>query len=165
MRPTRFRRGQAAGLRRLVARALRSSRGVSAVEFAILAPLLVLGSLATADIGRAVYERMMIAQALRAGAQLAMAGAGESDVRAALETVAGENFTIAAGDGGGGALQLGVSAYCGCPGQAIVQLACTAVCDSGQEPGRFYRLSAGKSFRGVMLPAFGIAGTLEVMAE
>ena len=36
--------------------------GVSAVEFAVLAPFLVVGTLSTIDAGMAVYEKMMIGQ-------------------------------------------------------------------------------------------------------
>ena len=77
---------------RMLRRLLRTHDGVSAVEFALLAPVLVVGSLSTVDAGRAVYQKMTIEQALRAGAQLAIAGKGESAIRNALEMVAGENF-------------------------------------------------------------------------
>lgn len=156
-------RAPPAGLR-LLAALLRSTAGVSAVEFALVAPLLVIGAFSTADAGRAVYERMMIGQALRAGAHSAMAGAGEDEIRAVLTAVAAENFTLAdAGTAESGALAIGISSYCACPGETFVQLACTVICDSGLGATRFWRLSADKTFDGIILPGFAISGTIDVV--
>ena len=165
-RPRRV--GQAAGLFR---RLLSCAAGVSAVEFALLAPVLVIGAFGTADAGMAVHERMMIGQALRAGAARAMAGADEADIREALAAVASDNFSVA-WEGGpegdappGDTLVLAVQSYCACPDGAFEQLSCAATCDSGTDPSRFFRLSASKRFSGIMLPEFPIAGTIEVLAE
>ena len=56
-------------VRRLLTDLVRSSAGVSAVEFAILSPFLVLGCFGTIDTGMAVYERMMISQVLPSSAK------------------------------------------------------------------------------------------------
>ena len=149
----------------LLARLFRCRAGVSAVEFAIVSPLLVLGSLATADAGMAVYERMMINQVLRAGAQPALQGASESVVRAVLEEAARGNFTVADGDASGDALALDVSTRCACPGEASAGVDCATVCGSGSAAFRFYRLSAGKTFQGVLLPEFTFSAQIEVMQQ
>lgn len=159
-----------ARLRLAVGRLLRSATGVSAVEFAILAPLLVLGAFGTADAGRAIYQRMMIGQSLRAAAQLAMAGADEDAVRSVFQEVASENFTIApegtdASNADGDTLAIAVQSYCACPSQSFVQIGCTTVCSTGIAATRFYRLFAGKSFDGIMLPDFPISGAIDVMVE
>lgn len=150
---------------RALARLLRAGDGVSAVEFALLAPVLVMGTLSTVDIGRAVYEKMVIDQALRAGAQLAIAGKNENAIRDALEAVASENFTLSDGTGASGQLAVGVESYCGCPGTTAAQVDCTAVCDTGIDASRFWRLTASTSFKGTLLPAFPLASTLEVVAQ
>lgn len=151
---------------RLPGALLRCSAGVSAIEFAILAPVLVLGAFGTADAGRAIYQRMMIGQALRAGAQLAMVGADEAAIRDALQQVAGANFTLADGaDPAAGSLSVTVASYCGCPGAALAQVDCTAVCTDGGAAARFYRLAASKTFDGILLPDFPVAGAIEVVAE
>lgn len=154
------------GARAALARLLRCTAGVSATEFALLAPVLVLGAFATADAGMAIYEKMMIGQALRAGAQSAMAGADEERVRAVLDEVAAENFALA-GDGqaASGVLSIGVSIYCACAGETFVQVDCTAVCGSGVGTSRFYRLTAAKTFDGVILPAFGLDSSIDVAAR
>lgn len=149
----------------LLAHLLRSAAGVSAVEFAIVAPFLVMGTFTMVDVGTAVYEKMMINQVLRAGAQPAFAGADETEVRAVIEQSAGDNFAVADGDPGGDELVVDVTSYCACPGDAVVGVGCGAVCDSGQPAFRFYRLTAAKTFQGIMLPEFALSGTLEVMSE
>lgn len=151
---------------RLLAALLRSASGVSAVEFALVAPLLILGAFATADAGRAIYERMMIGQALRAAAQGAMTGADADGIRAVFEAVASENFALAEGDTSGpGALSVAVESYCACPGETFVQLACTALCDSEAGATRFWHLTASKTFDGIILPGFPISGAIDVVAE
>lgn len=160
-------RPQAPGrMRALVRRLLGCAAGVSAVEFALLAPVLIVGAFSTADAGMAIYEKMMIGQALRAAAQRVMSGADEDDVRAVLQEVASQNFAIA-GDGGAqdGALSIGVNRYCACSGETFVQVGCTAICDSGLSATRFYRLTASKTFDGVMLPDFDLSGSVAVLAE
>jgi pilus assembly protein CpaE len=144
---------------------LRCTLGVSAVEFAILSPLLVLGAFGMADTGMAVYERMMINQVLRAGAQPALQGANETVVRTVLEQTAAENFTVAEGEATGDELALDVETSCACPGDAVPGAGCATVCESGSAAFRFYRLSASKTFQGVMLPAFTLSGSLEVMQQ
>ena len=155
----------------LLRRLLGCAAGVSAVEFALLAPVLIIGAFSTADAGMAIYDRMMMGQALRAAAQRVMSGADEDDVRAVLREVASQNFVIAQdgvtqdGVTQDGALSIGVSRYCACPGATFVQIGCTAVCTSGLGASEFYRLTASKTFDGVMLPDFGLSGTVTVLAE
>lgn len=152
-------------------RLLSCAAGVSAVEFALLAPVLVIGAFGTADAGMAVHERMMIGQALRAGAARAMAGADEADIREALAAVASDNFAVA-WEGAAqedeplaDTLVLAIQSYCACPDAAFGQVSCAASCDSGADPSRFLRLSAGKRFSGIMLPEFPISGTVEILVE
>lgn len=149
-----------------LARLRRSESGVSAVEFALLAPVLVLGALGTADAGLAIYQKMMIEQALRAGAHMAVRGADGTEIRAVLEEVASENFALAGDpESGTDGLTIGVGSYCGCPGDTIVQVSCTAVCESGLAADSYYSLTGTKSFDGVMLPPFTLSGTLDVIAR
>jgi hypothetical protein len=60
-------------VRQLLSRVRRLGEdGVSAVEFALIAPILFLSLLAMVDVGFAIHERMTIDHVLRAGAQEAM---------------------------------------------------------------------------------------------
>lgn len=62
-----------------------SERGASAIEFALIAPLLVLLMLASADLAYAINQRMLMQHILRVGAQTAMAGGDLSEVERALD--------------------------------------------------------------------------------
>lgn len=152
-------------LRRLLGDLVRSSAGVSAVEFAILSPFLVLGCFGMVDTGMAVYERMMISQVLRAGAQPAFQGFNDAVVLTVLEETAAENFTVAAGEATGDEVAVGVESHCACPGDAAVGVACGSTCESGSVAFRLYRLTAEKQFVGVILPDFRLSGSLEVMQQ
>lgn len=162
---TENRRSGDARLGRILSELLRSVAGVSAVEFALLSPFMVLGCFGMVDVGTAVYERMMINQALRAGAQPALDGANDNLVRTVLEETASENFTVADGEATGNELAIDVQSHCACPGDALVGVACGAVCESGSTALRLYQLTATKSFQGVMLPEFTLSGVLEVMQQ
>ncbi len=71
--------------------ALRARRGVAAAEFALIAVPMVMLLIATYNIGIVVYERTLLAQAVRAGAQYALSFPTQTDsavsaVKAALPT-------------------------------------------------------------------------------
>lgn len=150
---------------RPLSRLQRCMAGVSAVEFAFIAPVLVLGTFSMIDTGMAIYERMMMNQVLRAGAHPALQGANENVVRSVLEETAAENFTVADGDASGDQLELDVETSCACPGDTDAGVMCGAVCESGTPSLRFYRMTASKTFQGVMLPEFTLFYSLEVMQQ
>lgn len=145
--------------------ALHDRRGVSAVEFSLIAPVLVLGGFATVDAGMAVYEEMMITQTLRSGAHLAIQAESEAQVLAVLQALASENFTVASGTPAVGELSAAVTSYCICPDATGTPVACTSICTGGGAPNRFYSLSASKQFTGVMLPAMTLSGSIDVIAQ
>lgn len=144
---------------------LRHDHGVSAVEFALLSPILVLGSFATVDAGMAVYEEMMISNTLRSGAHLAISAESEAQILSVLQTVAAENFTVASGTPATGELSATVANYCICPTDGSAEVNCTTTCSSGADPQEFYTLSASKEFVGIILPDFTLSGTIDVMAQ
>ncbi len=139
--------------------------GLSAVEFSLLAPFLTIGAISTVDAGMMAYEKMMISQSLRAGAQSAIAAKTESVVRTIIESTAGENFTVAVGAPVGDELGVSVSQYCICPDAPGVQIDCSTTCSGAASAERFYDLSASKSFAGVILSGFTISGQMSVTAQ
>jgi pilus assembly protein CpaE len=149
----------------LLARLLRCVAGVSAVEFAILSPVLVLGTFGMADTGMAIYERMMMNQVLRAGAQPALQGANDSVVLSVLEETAADNFAVGDCEATGDVLALCVETSYACPGDADAGVMSGVTCESGTPALRFYRLTASKDFQGVMLPEFKLFYSLEVMQQ
>ena len=63
---------------------LPAERGASAVEFALLVPVLIIALLGTVDVGRALTEQMALGSLLRTGAQSAIAGGDVSTVKRVL---------------------------------------------------------------------------------
>ena len=140
-------------------------RGASAVEFALLSPVLVIGTFATVDAGMAVYEKMMITQVLRAGAQTAIRGQNEQSVLDILEDTAAANFTVAGATPAPGELVLTVGTHCSCPDALATPVSCSSLCVGSVSPNEFYDLSASVEFTGVILPSFTLSGEIVVMAQ
>ncbi|MEM7190116.1 MAG: TadE/TadG family type IV pilus assembly protein [Pseudomonadota bacterium] len=147
-------------------RLFRREDGISAVEFSLLSPVIVVGALMTADAGMAVYEKMMITQTLRSGAHSAIAAKSEASVLSILSATAGDNFTVVeSATPGVNELGVQVSSYCICASDTSVQVACNTTCTGGTSPNQFYRLEAVKDFTGVMLPDFTLSGSIDVIAQ
>ena len=148
-----------------LAQLIKCQRGVSAVEFSLLAPFLVIAGISTVDAGMAVYDKMMITQVLRSGAHSAIAAESEAAMLAMLQATAGDNFTVAQGAGtpAVGELAVAVNSYCICPNDTSVQVTCSTVCTAGLNPNEFYSLSANMDFDGIILPNFSLSGSLDVI--
>lgn len=143
----------------------RRERGVSAVEFSLLAPFMVFGGIATVDTGMAVYEKMMISQVLRSGAQSAIGAKNQTVIGDILQATASQNFSLAGDNPTPDQLQISVTSYCICPENTAAQVPCTDFCASFATPNQFYSLSATKVFDGVILPDITLAGSIDVMAN
>jgi Flp pilus assembly protein TadG len=59
-------------LRNLIAQLARARRGIAAVEFALIAPIMVVCLLAVYDLGRALQQQIRLNQALAAGGMFAI---------------------------------------------------------------------------------------------
>jgi len=151
---------------RALRRLLKCRKAVSAVEFSLLAPVLTIGAISSVDAGMAVYDKMMMTQVLRSGAQSAIAAESEEAMMDILRATAGDNFTVAEGDDPAvGELQLDVESYCVCPSDRTTRVPCTATCSGGAAVERFYALSADKVFAGIILPEFTLSGEIDVWAQ
>lgn len=142
----------AAYLRRLV----REEHGVSAIEFALLAPVLFFAVAAMLDLGLALYDRMTMDRLLRGGAQAAMSDPGAAAVRAVVEASAEDDFAP------GAEFTLTVERYCACPVDTGVAVVCTSPCADGSAPGIFYRLEGAREYPGMILPAMGLEAEAKV---
>ena len=169
MRPLLSRRPVGSSPRHSLAR---DERGASAVEFALLAPLLVMACLATVDVGMAISERMNMDSVLRTGSEGAMVDLGEDEVEALVEDAASESFNVAPddnGDIGTGSptdLDVTVDRFCSCPGSGNEPVDCeTGSCAGSVEPYLFYRLTAEKTYEPLILPEFGLRGSMLVQVE
>jgi pilus assembly protein CpaE len=140
-------------------RLLREQKGVSALEFALFAPLLLLGSLSVADLAFLAYQRMAIDQVLRAGAQQAMLDKSKSpaaqDVIKVLNVMAAENFAVGstASVNGKPPLILEASRYCVCP-DAVEgpHEDCSKICPSTKATLAFYSITAQSRSSSMLLP-------------
>ncbi|MDK1385675.1 AAA family ATPase [Sinorhizobium sp. 8-89] len=152
-------------LRKKVGEFKASETGASAVEFALIAPVLALALVAMADLGFAIYERMTLDHALRAGAQAAMADPGATQVYKVMQSTLAKsanlaNTTVAA-----------VTRYCACPENADVKPETAPEC--GKTPCAnsapeliFYRLDAATLYRPMsapeVLPDFDLNSSIQV---
>lgn len=139
-------------------------RGLSAVEFALLAPLLLLGLLATADLGLAQSRRMSIDHVLRAGAQSAIADPGEASVLRVATSTATPDFSLATDPAvpGPGELSLAINRLAACPEQIDTAVAVSTTCAGGQPTVIYYALSAKMTYAGLILPDLQLSSALQV---
>lgn len=141
----------------------RCGRGVSAVEFALLAPILTFMLLAGVDMGLAVSERMAIDHALRAGAQEAMNDPGEPRVLELMEKTAESNFTLDDGSGTESTpLALSVTRFCACPDNVGLAVTCSTICSGSKPTFIYYRMAGEMSYSGWIMPVFGFAPAVQV---
>ncbi len=136
------------------AASLRSSSGVSSVEFALAAPLLAAILALLVDFGIGFYEKMQVNDAAQAGAQYAVVHGWDST---AIENAVTNATTLA-----------GISASpaptqsCGCPSSSGVTAAtCGAVCSNGLSAGTYVTVNAQVSYTPLMTsPVLGSTITL-----
>jgi len=141
-------------------------RGVSAVEFALFSPVLIIALVTSVDLGLAEYQRMAIDHALRAGAQSAMLDPGTAEVRNIVQSTASKNFTISTGNAiSAGTLLLDISRYCACPGATAAQVACATTCTGLSATFIYYRLTAGTIYTGMFIPAITLQPSLLVQVR
>lgn len=144
-----------------------ADEGVSAVEFALLAPMLIFGLLATVDLGLAFSESMTIDHVLRAGAQSATEDIGVAAVDRVLRTTAMKNFPLAATAAAGddASLALSVRRFCSCSEEPAAAVACLTTCAHDTPTQIFYDLSGEKTYSGLILPRFPQSKALQVQVR
>lgn len=126
--------------------------GVSAVEFAIITPVLLVIILGMVDSGRAIFNKMELVSAVRSGAQYAL---GDSSDTSAIgqAVVASTNLSITTGD-------VTVTEFCECDGSSMT---CGGGC--GGTSRKFMTVSASMTFDAFFIPDFNMGGTATVRIE
>lgn len=153
-----------------------ADQGVSALEFALLAPILALTLAATLDFGLVTYIRLSLNQAVSAGANYAMVNGGDLSTNAVAlaNTVAAiiptaNDITVVVNNGPtvrrvGGVVtssgsQSGATA-CYCPkldGAGLTwgdQMSCGNACAAGGVAGQYVLVTAGEAYS-PMFSAYG----------
>jgi Flp pilus assembly protein TadG len=137
---------------RPIAERERNDAGAAALEFGLMAPLLILLLVGTIEIGTSVYQGMQAQNAAEAGALYASQNgfdvAGISNAVVNATTNAGLSATPVP------------SQFCGCPGAGgLTAIGCELTCADGSAPGQYVRVNAQiahqplLSFSGLTMPA------------
>lgn len=130
--------------------------GVSAIEFALIGPMLILSLLAMVDVGFALSDRMTLDNVLRSAAQNAMRDPGQESVEAILAAAAAQNSAATA-------YSFTAQRFCACPETLESQVACMAdICPGNVPPHIFYDMSAGGAYEGILIPRILLATKLHV---
>ena len=123
-------------LRRLV-RAKRDASGTSAIEFAIVAPMLIAAVVGLADISSAAYGASNMQTAVRAGIHYAMSGGTDADIALQIADAAWTRKP--------GGATLTTSKSCTC---ATVTWNCDTFCPDVTRPEMYITVTATADFTG-----------------
>jgi Flp pilus assembly protein TadG len=126
-------------IREKLQRMLRDIRGTSAVEFALVLPILVGMLVPTADLGLGFYAQMRVQNAAQAGAQYAIVhGWNNGASVAAIENAVTSATALASIQASPVPTQA-----CGCAsGTSIAPIDCSSTCPSGATPGSYVTVKA-----------------------
>ncbi len=137
---------------------LKNSQGGSVVEFALIAPILVLGVLSAADIGFEVSDRMKIDQAMRNGAEAALEDPGV----AALNGILQSSHPI---DEGESAIAWNIQRSCICPEADTTLVDCFKTCANDQPTAIYYEIEGSKDAVRIFLPNQTVSRSLSVQVR
>ena len=118
----------------------RDERGVSAVEFALVAPVLLISLLGVVDLGNVVYQRTDMESALRSGVQYFMNG---GDNLAKAEQVVTASWTTKPAG-----VTIIAERFCLC---GTTEHACNAMCDDDTYPMSYNRIRATAVLPGILM--------------
>jgi Flp pilus assembly protein TadG len=130
--------------------------GAALVEFALLAPILIVMAVYTADIGLLVYSNMAVQNAAQAGAQYALelhnfgTPSYLSSISSAVTsaaTITNKTVTISASPA--------PTQFCGCPtSTGVTPQACGTFC-TGSPAGTYVTVSAAATYKTLIIPTQG----------
>ena len=146
----------------------RDDKGVAAVEFGLVAPILFFGLLSAVDLGLAINERMEVNHVLRAGAEAAINKSDEDDVLAIMAATAAQNMTVSVDDddhGATGDLSLTVNQYCACPDATELEVVCSTICTGNVPTYVYYQLDGSKTYTGMFIPDISFAPSMRVQVR
>lgn len=160
-------------MRKMAPNLLRDQRGVSALEFSLFAPIVMLGFLAVADLAFMAQQNMAIGHVLRAGAQEAMLDKSPNpeapEVLKVLGLTAAESFNVNDADQNSArpVLYIQASRYCLCPDNLTGPHlpTCKTVCTGSKPPLAFYMLSTVTKSSNMLLPQVNWRSQLQVQVR
>ena len=134
-----------------------NSSGSATVEFAVIAPVLIMAVLSTADIGFAIHESFKMDQAVRNGAEVAMRDPGRStvcDVLASVDPNGGHCFT-----------DWDVRRLYACPDDLSVRMDEDTTCAGNRATAIFYEITGTRAYSGFLLPTRDIIRSASVQVR
>lgn len=151
-------------MRSLLAAFAAGNRASAAVEFAVGAPVLMIGLIIVTDVGLAVNDRMNLDQSVRAGAEFAMNSVEDETT---LEDMVKSAATGAYGDDlndvdSNKVPTVDVTKVCECAGASH---SCTTICDDGSAPSIYYDFLASKPYQGIFVPDFTMQTQMKVQVR
>lgn len=143
---------------RSLLRAMSDDRcGVAAIEFAVMAPTLVMMTICTVDLGMGIYRNMQVQNAAQAGAQYAMTHGFDASLISSI-------VSSATGLPGISASPPPVQ-YCGCATSAgVANVACGSSCPTGAVYGQYVQVSTQGTYT-TILPYPMIASSFTLTAQ
>ncbi len=126
-------------IRGMLSRLISDNRGVAAIEFAIIVPMLVTMVVCTVDLGMGIYRNMQVQNAAQAGARYAMTHSFDATlISNAVAGATGLQGIVASPS---------PSQYCGCATNAgIAPITCGSTCPVGAVYGTYVNVSAQGSY-------------------
>jgi len=117
-------------------RAAFDDRGLAAVEFGVVVPVLALTVLAVSDLGLGLARKMQVENAVQLGSSYAVVRGFDAS---AISAVVTNDSSISASPA--------PALYCGCPtGSGISAVACGSTCGSGARAGTYVSISAQATY-------------------
>jgi Flp pilus assembly protein TadG len=135
----------------------RAEAGGAGVEFAVIAPMLVLAIVGTVDLGLGLYQNMQVQNAAQAGAVYATSHTFSAASISAVVSAATKSSSVTASPA--------PAKFCGCASNAgVAANACSASCPAGAIAGTYISVNAQASYS-PLLPYPFLPGTLTLSAQ
>lgn len=128
----------------------RDTDGNAGVEFALLAPVMLMITLATFDLGKAISDRMAMDAAVRNGLQVAMITGSVDETLTIMQTTANSEL-------GADQASFQVSQICTCGTVSDTRVACTTVCTGPEPTSVFIQLQGQYSHSSWVLPDINLS--------
>jgi Flp pilus assembly protein TadG len=136
-------------------RCLRDRSGVGAVEFAIIAPLLIFMFVAMADLGLGIYQNMQVDSAAQYGAQYALVNGYNSG---AITSAVKSSTDLSS-------LTVTPTSFAGCAGSnGVVPQLGTGLCNDGSTAGTFVRVSVTHAYT-TLIPYPGMPSSFTLSSQ
>ena len=145
----------------------RDRSGSSAVEFAVGAPVLLVGLIIVTDVGLAVSDRMNLDQSVRAGAEFAMNSVeDETTLENMVKSAASGTYGVNPGDVNSSKVPtVDVTKTCECPDAPGVAVACGELCTGDLPPSIYYDFIASRAYQGIFIPDFTMETEIKVQVR